>query len=233
MAARSSACRTSAKAVAPTSSTRSSTPCARSPGRSRCSTARPTPRTTARCSPWPATPPPLRAAVLALFDVAVAGHRSADPSRRASAPRRRRRRAVRPDRGRDDGRMRGARARDGGRRSRPRFELPVFLYEDAATTPAAAQSRGHPARRVRRTGREDGVAGVGARLRPAATPPDRRRNGHRRPDAAHRLQHQPRDRPARRRQADRRRDPPQQRRVPLREGAWASRSRIAASSRSR
>ena len=55
---------------------------------------------------------------------------------RASAPRRRRRRAVRPDRGRHDGRVRGARE---GRRRRGRRALSAcrsILYEEASTNPA-------------------------------------------------------------------------------------------------
>ena len=63
------------------------------------------------------------------------------------------------------------------------------------------------------------AAGVGARLRarralirPPAPSVDRRA------DAAHRLQHQPGDRSARRREEDRRGHPAQQRRLPLREG---------------
>ena len=100
-----------------------------------------------------------------------------------------------------------------------RFQVPVYLYEEAAS---------HPARKnledIRR-GEFEGLAakmataGVGARLRAGGAASDGRRDGRRRADAAHRLQHQPGDRSARRREEDRRGHPPQQRRLPVREGA--------------
>ena len=99
-----------------------------------------------------------------------------------------------------------------------RFQLPVYLYEEASANPGAQEPRRHPARRVRRARGEDGDAGMGARLRPGGAASQRRRVGDRRAHAAHRLQHQPRDRSARRRQEDRRRHPAQQRRLPLRQG---------------
>ena len=58
-----------------------------------------------------------------------------------------------------------------------------------------------------------------SRLRAPRAPSLRGCRRHRRAHAAHRLQHQPGHRPARRRQEDRRRDSPQQRRLPLRQGA--------------
>ena len=67
---------------------------------------------------------------------AIARHRPAAALRRAPAHRRRRRRAVRADRGRDDGRLRRAGARGRGAKSSSEHDLPVFLYEEAAPTPA-------------------------------------------------------------------------------------------------
>ena len=138
---------------------------------SACSTTRPTRRTTARCSRWPATPPASKRAVLALFERAVAAIDLRAHTRRASAPRRRRRRAVRADRGRDDGRCvalarrRSARGRDTIRRA----GLPL---RRGGVEPGAAEPRRHPPRRVRRAGGEDGDAGMGARLRPAGAASD-------------------------------------------------------------
>ena len=68
-----------------------------------CSTIRRTRRTTDPCSPWRATLPAIKAAVLAMYDRGAAYHRSPHAPRRASATGRRGRRPVRPDRGRDDG----------------------------------------------------------------------------------------------------------------------------------
>ena len=81
-----------------------------------------------------------------------------------------------------------------------------------------AQPRGHPARRVRRPRGQDGSSRSGGRIsgRPRRTR-QRRRLRHRGPHAAHRLQHQPGDRPAGRREKDRRGGPAQQRRAALRE----------------
>ncbi len=160
---------------------------------------------------------PLKAAVLALFEAAVDGDRPADALGRASAPRRRGRRPVRPDRRRDDGRVRrtGEGDRRGGGASgsacrstctkRPR-QPP---HGATSKTSAAASSRGS-----RRRWR----ARVGTRLWALRAAPLGRCVGHRRAHAAHRLQHQPRHRPPRRGEEDRRRHPPQQRRLPLREG---------------
>ena len=99
-----------------------------------------------------------------------------------------------------------------------RFAVPVFLYEEAATTPARRNLED-----IRR-GEFEGLAakltsaGVGARLRSGAAPPECRRHGDWCPHAAHRLQHQPRHRSARRRQAHRRRHPDELGRLPLRQG---------------
>ena len=159
----------------------------------------------------------LKAAMLALFEEALAVDRSRGARRRASAARRRRRRAVRPDRRRDDGGLRRAGART--RRSvAERFGVPVYPLRGGGDQSGAAQSRRHPPRRVRGAGGEDAQPGLGAGLRSRRAPPTRRRHGHRRTDAAHRLQHQPCDRPPRRGQEDRRGGPAEQRRISLREG---------------
>ncbi len=147
---------------------------------------------------------PVKAAALALFAEAHARDRPADSTRASTHARRGRRRALRPDRGRDDGRLRGARAR-GRRRGLEQYHLPVFLYEDAATTPA---------RRNLEDIRRGEFEGLAAKLKQPEWAPDfgpahaasvGRRVGDRRADGAHRLQRQPRDQPARRREEDRRR----------------------------
>ena len=176
---------------------------------------------------------PLKAAVLTLFERSLAVDRLAAAPGRASAHGRRRRRAVRADRGRDDGRLRAAGARDGRggrgavrrarcsstrrRHRRPRGET--------SKTSAAASSKGWRRRWQQPAWQPD--------FGPCDAAPERRRHGHRRPHAAHRLQHQPRDRPPRRREEDRGGDPPQQRRPALRQGDGRSRSRTAASCRCR
>ena len=70
--------------------------------------------------------------------------------------------------------------------------------------PGAAQSRGHPPRRVRGPRAPSCSSPTGRRTsaRPRRTP-SAGAVGHRRAHAAHRLQHQPRHQPARRRQEDR------------------------------
>ena len=114
-----------------------------------------------------------------------------------------------------------------------RFQLPVYLYEEASANPARKNLED-----IRR-GEFEGLAAkmatrrLDARLRPGRAAPQRRRRRHRRAHAAHRLQHQPRDRSPRRREEDRRRDPAQQRRLTGSSRRWASRSRTAASSRCR
>ena len=118
-----------------------------------------------RCSRWPATPDARRARrSLALFDAALDAHRPAHAPGRASAPRRGRRRAVHPDRGRDDGRLRGAGRAVGAEVAHALRPAGVPLRRGRDDT-GPAQSRGHPSRRVRRAGRQDAAAGVGARLR--------------------------------------------------------------------
>jgi len=159
-------------------------------------------------------------------------HRSARPSRRASAPRRGRRRALRPDRRRDHGRLRRA-GEEGRRRSRVAVPAAGLSLRRGVGESGAQEPRGHPARRVRRARGEDGDRRLEAGLRPGGSASERRRRGDRRAHAAHRLQHQPGHRSARRGEEDRRRDPPQQRRLPFTSSRWASRWKIAASCRSR
>ena len=145
-------------------------------------------------------------------------HRSAHAQRRASAAGRRRRRPVRADRRRDDGRVRRAGEEGRRRRSATRFGVPVYLYEEASANPARKNLED-----IRR-GEFEGLAakmatpGWAPDFGPAAPHPTAGAVGDRRAHAAHRLQHQPRHRPARRREEDRRRDPPQQRRLPVRQG---------------
>ena len=109
-------------------------------------------------------------------------------------------------------------AREAGAAVAERFGVPVFLYEEAASTPARRNLED-----IRR-GEFEGLAaklqaaGVGARLRSGGAARQRRRDRDRRADAAHRLQHQPGDRSARRRQAHRRRGPHELGRLPLRQG---------------
>ena len=122
------------------------------------------------------------------------------PSRRAPATRRRRRGAVRPDRRRDAWPTASRwRARSAAEVA-DRFGVPVYLYEEAAADAGAPQPRGHPPRRVRRPGRQDGASRAGRPTSVRRRRIRRRRHRHRRADAAHRLQHQPRHRSARRRQ---------------------------------
>ena len=139
---------------------------------------------------------------------------------------------VHSDRRRDDGRVRGA--GEGGCRRRGRALRAAGV--------SVRRSGGQPARQnledIRR-GEFEGLAakmaqpGMGARLRAGGAAPIRRRDGHRRTDAAHRLQHQSRDQSARRREEDRGGDSHEQRRPALREGHGHLRSRTAASSRFR
>jgi glutamate formiminotransferase len=62
-------------------------------------------------------------------------------------------------------------ARDVAAEVGTRFALPVYLYEDAATDPSRRKPRGHPARRIRRAGREDVTAGWAPDAGPAAPHP--------------------------------------------------------------
>ena len=182
-----------------------------------CSTTRPTPRTTGRCSRSPATPPAS----------------SARCSRCSSA------RSPTSICGRIAASIRGWAPST----SCPFVPIEgVTMAEcvalarkvgaavaDASTCPSICtrRRRRNPARKnledIRR-GEFEGLAakmaqpGVGTRLRPAAPHPTAGASVDRRADAAHRLQHQPGDRSARRREEDRRRHPPQQRRLPVREG---------------
>ena len=176
--------------------------------------------------------PALKAATLALFECAVAYDRSPDAPGGASAARRGGRRAVRPDRRGDDGRLRGAGegCRRHCRRALCAAGLPLRGCRHRSGT---AQPRGHPARRVRRAPREDGDARLDTGFRPGGTPRIGRRRRHRRAHAADRLQHQPEHRPAGRRKEDCRRDPPQHRRPALRQGDGRACSKTAASRRSR
>ena len=99
-----------------------------------------------------------------------------------------------------------------------RFALPIYLYEDASANPARKNLED-----IRR-GEFEGLAAKMAQpawapdFGPAAPHAERRRLGHRRAHAAHRLQHQPRHQPARRRQEDCRRHSHEQRRPALRQG---------------
>ena len=98
-------------------------------------------------------------------------------------------------------------ARDFGRRIAARFDLPVYLYAEAATAPGAGEARRRPARPVRGAARRDRAAA-------AASPTSARRGLHppagrcrRRAAVPHRLQHQPRLGRRGARQADRAADP--------------------------
>ena len=72
-----------------------------------------------------------------------------------------------------------------------RFAVPGLSLRGGVGQPRPQEPRGHPPRRVRRTRRQDGAAGLGAGFRPRRAPSVGRRLGHRCPHAAHRLQHQP------------------------------------------
>ena len=113
----------------------------------------------------------VKAAVLAMYERAVPAIDLRAALRRASAPRRGRRRAVRPDRRRHDGRVRGA---GQGRRAPKwpsRFGVPVYLYEEASSNPARKNLED-----IRR-GEFEGLAakmasaGLGARLRSGGAAP--------------------------------------------------------------
>ena len=178
-----------------------------------CSTIRPTRRTTDRSSRWPATPAPSRRPTLALFEQAVAAidlrtHQGEHPRLGAVdvVP-------FVPIEGvtmdecvalaQDVGRERGRAVRRAG--------LP--LRGGVARTRRARTSKTSAAASSRGWRRRWPQAGWAPDFGPPAPHPSRRRVGHRRAHAAHRLQHQPRHRPPRRRQEDRRRHPPQQRRA--------------------
>ena len=84
-----------------------------------------------------------------------------------------------------------------------RFSLPVYLYEEASANPARKNLED-----IRR-GEFEGLAAKMAQpawapdYGPAAPHPSGGRDRDRRAHAAHRLQHQPRHQPSRRRQEDR------------------------------
>ena len=123
------------------------------------------PRTTARYSPSSATQQASEQAVLALFERAVAAIDLRTHTGEHPAPRRGRRRPVRADRGRHDGRLRRAREARRRRRRRTirRAGLPIRRSLDQ---PGAEEPRGYPSRRVRGAGGQDGDRRLGARLRP-------------------------------------------------------------------
>ena len=197
-----------------------------------CSTTRPTRRTTDRCSRSPATPRRRRRATLALFEHAVAAidlrtHRGEHPRLGAVD--------VVPFVPIEGVTMAEcvALAKEVGAAVADRFGVPVYLYEEASTNPARKNLEDIRRGEFEGLAAKMATAGWAPDFGPAAPHPSAGAVGDRRAHAAHRLQHQPEHRPARRRQEDRRRDPPQQRRPALRQGDWASRSRIAASSRCR
>ncbi len=123
-----------------------------------------------------------------------------------------------PDRGRHDGRLR--RARQGRRRRRRRsLRRPRLPVRGGVGQPGAQEPRGHPPRRVRGAGGEDGVAGLGARLRTGGAAPVGRRVGR----SARACRSSPTTSTCNTdrldvAQEDRRGDPPQQRRAALRQG---------------
>ena len=90
-----------------------------------------------------------------------------------------------------------------GSGSRPAFDLPVFLYANAATPPGAGQARRRPARPVRGPQGRDRPARARAGLRAGADAPVGRGGRGRGPAVPHRLQHQPRVGGRRAREADR------------------------------
>ena len=198
-----------------------------------CSTIRPTPPTIARSSRWPATPPRVEAAI------ARAG---------------RRRRPARSICGSISGEhprlgavdvvpfvpIEGvtmancvALAKEVGAAIAERFARASLPLRGGLGRRRAQEPRGHPPRRVRRAGRQDGDRRLDAGLRSRRAASLGGRVRRRRPYAAHRLQHQSEHRPYRRREEDRRGDPAQQRRTPVREGDGRAGSTIAISRRSR
>ena len=114
-----------------------------------------------------------------------------------------------------------------------RHDLPVYLYEEAASSPARRNLEDIRRGEFEGLRREDGAARLGAGLRPGHAAPSGRRHRDRRAHAAHRLQHQPGHRPAGRREEDRRRRPAQHRRPALRQGDGRRPRPTAASSRCR
>ena len=132
-------------------------------------------------------------------DAAFAGiqgaraHRPESPHRRTPAHGRNRRRALHSARRRDDGRLHRPRAHT-RRARRTRAEIPVFLYERAATTPDARKSRRRPPRRVRGHSRRDERRRRESqtRLRSVADPRHRRRRRDRRAAVPRRVQRLPR-----------------------------------------
>ena len=98
-----------------------------------------------------------------------------------------------------------------------RFQIPVYLYEEAASNPTRKNLEDIRRGEFEGSGGEDGLGRLGARLRAGRAASDRRRVGRRRADAADRLQHQSGDRSSRRREEDCRGHATQQRRIPVRE----------------
>ena len=191
-------------------------------------------RTTARCSPWPATPAPIKAAILALFEQALAGDRSAHHQ------------GEHPRLGAVDVvpfvPIEGvtmadcvALARDVAATVAERFALPVYLYEEAARHAArGATSKTSGAGEFEGLAREDGRSLAGQPdFGPAAPHPTAGATviGARLPLIAYNINLQTDRLDVR--QGGRRGRPPQQRRPALRQGDGASRSRSAASCRCR
>ena len=111
---------------------------------------------------------------------------------RAPPDRRRRRHPVRPARPTRRWTRRVELARAFGQRIAERFDLPVFLYAEAATPERAGQAGRRPARPVRGAESGDRPPRPRARLRAEPDAPVGRRRRGRRPAVPHRLQHQPR-----------------------------------------
>ena len=169
-----------------------------------CSTSSPTPRITARSSPWPATA--ARSKRPCCVSTRRRSARSICARTRASI------RGSAPSTSARSSRSKASRwqecvalAREVGAEVAARFDLPVYLYEEAASTPARRNlediRRGEFEGLARKMQQPEWKPDFG----PASAAPVRRRHRDRRAHAAHRLQHQPRHRSARCRQEDRRR----------------------------
>ena len=113
-----------------------------------------------------------------------------------------------------------------------RFQLPVYLYEEAAATPDRRNLADIRRGEFEGLAVKDGVIRMGAGLRSFAPTSERRRQRDRRAGAADRVQRQPRHRSAGHRQGRGRGGETEQRRAALRESTWHRSSRIAASCRS-
>ena len=131
-----------------------------------CSTTPPTPAHNRSVFTLAGDADALKAATIALFEQALAAIdlRSTRASTRGSAP----------STWSPSCRSRGstmaecvALATDVAATVAERFGLPVYLYEEASANPARQEPRGHPARRVRRAGGEDGARTDG---RPTSAP---------------------------------------------------------------